>query len=197
MPKFNSIDTIPAKVFFEVLKSKNYQLLKPKPREKGLEQVFISIYDDFFIKSDNNDAKRYLTLNKEIAFLEYKTAVIKQVLHFTFYNQTTKEMRYNIIDALKKGCGIEIDKEAPFIDEVQRVLQIEIGIINNDLNFAKLEIETMAKKSQSKDYDYYDSIGALSNVLPNNSLLKEDMTLAVYVTLEKMANKIVKEQKAK
>jgi len=197
MPKFNSIDTIPAKVFFEVLKSKNYQLLKPKPREKGLEQVFISIYDDFFIKSDNNDAKRYLTLNKEIAFLEYKTAVIKQVLHFTFYNQTTKEMRYNIIDALKKGCGIEIDKEAPFIDEVQRVLQIEIGIINNDLNFAKLEIETMAKKSQSKDYDYYDSIGALSNVLQNNSLLKEDMTLAVYITLEKIANKIVKEKKVK
>jgi hypothetical protein len=197
MPKFNSTDTIPAKVFFEVLKSKNYQLLKPKPREKGLEQVFISIYDDFFIKSDNNEAKRYLTLNKEIAFLEYKTAVIKQVLHFTFYNQTTKEMRYNIIDALKKGCGIEIDKEAPFIDEVQRVLQVEIGIINNDLNFAKLEIETMAKKSQSKDYDYYDSIGALSNVLQGNSLLKEDMTLAVYITLEKMANKIVKEQKAK
>jgi hypothetical protein len=197
MPKYNSIDTIPAKVFFEVLKSKNYQLLKPKPREKGLDQVFISIYDDFFIKSDNNEAKRYLTLNKEIAFLEYKTAVIKQVLHFAFYNQTTKEMRYNIIDALKKGCGIEIDKEAPFIDEVQRVLQVEIGIINNDLNFAKLEIETMAKKSQSKDYDYYDSIGALANVLPNNSLLKEDMTLAVYITLEKIANKKVKEQNKK
>jgi len=197
MPKYNSIDTIPAKVFFEVLKSKNYQLLKPKPREKGLDQVFISIYDDFFIKSDNNEAQRYLTLNKEIAFLEYKTAVIKQVLHFTFYNQTTKEMRYSIIDALKKGCGIEIDKNAPFIDEVQRVLQVEIGIINNDLNFAKLEIETMAKKSQSKDYDYYDSIGALSNVLQNNSLLKEDMTLAVYITLEKIANKKVKEQKVK
>ena len=197
MPKFNSTDTIPAKVFFEVLKSKNYQLLKPKPREKGLEQVFISIYDDFFIKSDNSEAKRYLQLNKEIAFLEFKTAVIKQVLHFTFYNQTTKEMRYDIIDALKKGCGIEIDKDAPFIDEVQRVLHSELGAISNDLNFAKLEIEAMAKKSQSKDYDYYESIGALSNVLPNNSLLKEDMTLAVYITLEKMANKKVKEQKVK
>ncbi len=197
MPKYNSIDTIPAKVFFEVLKSKNYQLLKPKPREKGLEQVFISIYDDFFIKSDNQEAKRYLQLNKEVAFLEYKTAVIKQVLHFTFYNQTTKEMRYDIIDALKKGCGIEIDKEAHFIDEVQRVLHVELGAISNDLNFAKLELETMVKKSQNKDFDYYDSIGALSNVLQSNSLLKEDMTLAVYITLEKMANKKVKEQKAK
>jgi len=82
MPKYNSIDTIPAKVFFEVLKSKNYQLLKPKPKEKGLEECFIAIYDDFFIKSDNSEAKSYLKLNKEIAFLEYKMAVIKQVLHF-------------------------------------------------------------------------------------------------------------------
>jgi hypothetical protein len=53
----------------------------------------------------------------------------------------------------------------------------------------------MIKVSQNKDYNYYDSIGALSNVLPNNSLLKEDMTLAIYITLEKMANKIVKQQK--
>jgi hypothetical protein len=197
MPKYNSIDTIPAKVFFEVLKSKNYQLLKPKPKEKGLEECFIAIYDDFFIKSDNSEAKSYLKLNKEIAFLEYKMAVIKQVLHFAYYNQTTKEMRYDIIDALKKGCGIDIDKEAPFIDEVQRVLQIEIGYIKNDLSLLKAELKEMIKVSQNKDYNYYDSIGALSNVLPNNSLLKEDMTLAVYITLEKMANKIIKQQKNK
>ena len=197
MPKYNSIDTIPAKVFFEVLKSKNYQLLKPKPKEKGLEECFIAIYDDFFIKSDNSEAKSYLKLNKEIAFLEYKMAVIKKVLHFAFYNQTTKEMRYDIIDALKKGCGIYIDKEAPFIDEVQRVLQIEIGYIKNDLSLLKSELKEMIKVSQNKDYNYYDSIGALSNVLPNNSLLKEDMTLAIYITLEKMANKIVKQQKNK
>ena len=55
----------------------------------------------------------------------------------------------------------------------------------------------MIKSSQGKDYDYYDRIGALSQVLQNNSLLKEDMTLAVQVSLEKIANKIIKEQKAK
>ena len=55
----------------------------------------------------------------------------------------------------------------------------------------------MLKKSKGKDFDYYDNIGALSNVLQNNSLLKENMTLAIYVTLEKMANKIVEQQKQK
>jgi len=197
MPKYNSIDTIPAKVFFQVLKDKNYQSLKPKPREKGLEQVFISIYDEFFIKSDNTESKEYLRLTKEVAFLEYKIAVIKQTLHYVYYTQTTKEMRLDVIKALKQGCGIVINETLPFRDEVLRVLNIEIGIINNDLSIAKMDLEGMVKKSQGKDYDYFDSIGALSNILPNNSLLREEMTLAVYVTLEKLANKVIAQQKKK
>jgi len=55
----------------------------------------------------------------------------------------------------------------------------------------------MLNKSQKKDFDYYENIGALSNALPNNSLLKEDMTLAVYVTLEKLVHKLVEQQKQK
>jgi len=61
MPKFNNIYTIPAKTFFDILQTRNYQLLKPKPREKGLEAVFMAIYDEYFIKSDNHEAKEYLT----------------------------------------------------------------------------------------------------------------------------------------
>jgi hypothetical protein len=197
LPKFNNISNIPAKTFFEILKSKNYQLLKPKPREKDLEQVFISIYDDFFIKSDNHEAKRYLDLTKDIAFYKYKIATLKQSIHFYFYNKTTEKMRLDFIEAMRKGYGIEISKDVPFIEEVQRVLTIEIGIINNDLNFAQIEFDEMINKSKDKDFDYYDSIGALSNVLPNNSLLKEDMTLAVYVTLEKQAQRIVEQNKKK
>ena len=197
MPKYNNISNIPAKTFFDILKSKNYQLLKPKPREKDLEQVFISIYDEFFIKSDNHEAKRYLELTKDIAFYKYKIATLKQSIHFYFYNKTTEKMRLDFIDAMKQGYGIEISKDVPFIEEVERVLTIEIGIINNDLNFAQIEFDEMINKSKNKDFDYYDSIGALSNVLPNNSLLKEDMNLAVYVTLEKQAQRIVEQNKKK
>lgn len=197
MPKYNSIDTIPAKVFFEILNSKNYQLLKPKPREKNLHQIFIDIYDEFFIKSDNHELKRYLELTVNIAFYKHKIDTLKQALQFYFYNKTTKQMRLDFIDAVKTGYGIEINKDLPFIDEVERVLTIEIGILNNDLTFAQTEINEIANKSKGKEFDYYDSIGALSNVLPNNSLLKEDMTLAVYVTLENQAKRIVEQQKTK
>jgi hypothetical protein len=138
-----------------------------------------------------------LELTKDIAFYKYKIATLKQSIHFYFYNKTTEKMRLDFIDAMKQGYGIEISKDVPFIEEVERVLSIEIGIINNDLNFAQIEFDEMINKSKNKDFDYYDSIGALSNVLPNNSLLKENMTLAVYVTLEKQAQRIVEQNKKK
>lgn len=197
MPKYNSIETIPAKTFFEILESKNYQMLKPKPSEKGLEEVFISIYDEFFLKSDNPEANEYLKVTKEIASLTYKIAVLKQSLYFYYHNTTTEKMRLDFIEALKEGYDIIINTELPFIDEVHRVLTIEIGILENDLNPLKSHYDSLIKNSKSKNFDYYESIGVLSNVLQSNSLLKENMTLAVYVTLEKLANKVVEQQKKK
>jgi len=209
MPKYHSIDTIPAKVFFQILETKNYQLLKPKPSEKDLEAVFIGIYDEFFLKSDNFEAKRYLEVTKEIAFFNSKIQRIKSVLHYLHYvlnpliQQAEKDskdyielnkMFVDVLKALKDGCGIEISLDLPFIDEVLRVLNIEIGILQNDLSFLESEFKLMISKSKGKNFDYYDNIGALSNVLPNNSLLKEDMSLAVYITLEKQAKKIISKQ---
>ena len=194
MPKYNSIENIPARVFFEILKTKNYQLLKPKSREKGLEDVFMSIYDEFFIKSDNEESKEYLKLTTELAYLNFKVQSLKKALSFYFYNKTTEKMRKDFIKALKEGFSIEIDFNLPFIDEVKRVLDIEIGIINNDISMLKGEFDEMIKRSKSKDFDYYENIVGLGQVLQGNSLVNTEITLAVYIALEKQAKKIIAQQ---
>lgn len=197
MPKYNSVDNIPAKTFFEILKTKNYQLLKPKPSEKGLEAVFMAIYDDFFIGSDNYEAKEYLRLTKDISFYKYKIATLKQAVHFYYYNQTTKQMREDFIKALKDGYGIVIDLEADFAEEIKRVLTLEVGLIENDLAIAEIEFNKMIKKSQSKDFNYFEAVVGLGNILQGNALVKEEMTLAVYMACEKSAKKLVEQQKNK
>jgi len=195
MPKYNSIENIPAKTFFDILHTKNYQLLKPKPSEEGLEKIFTNIYDDFFVKSDNYESKQYLKLTTNVAFLEYKIATIKQVLHFVYYNDITEEMKLKLLDALEKGCEIYIDKNADFISEIQRVLQVEIGIIENDLTMERLELDNMAKNRNEKLFDFYDNIVSLSNV--HNRNIDEKITLAMYVSIEKSASRIIKEQNKK
>jgi len=195
MPKYSKIDNIPAKVFFEILKTKDYQLLKPKPKETDLETVFMFIYDDYFIKSNNHQANEFLRLTNSIAFLDYKINTIKSTLKFIYYNKTTKEMRLDILKALKSGCDIYIDENLPFKEEVHRVLTIEIGVLNNDLSICKLELKDLVKDAVSKDFDYYDSIIGLSNV--HQRSLNSDLTLAEYVAYEKSAEKIINQSKKK
>jgi hypothetical protein len=185
LPKYNNINNIPAKVFFEILKDKNYQLLKPKPSEKDLEQVFISIYDDFFIQSENPEAIRYLELTKNVAFLEYKIAMIKSTLAFLYYSTTTRQMRIDYLNALKEGAGIEINVDVDFSDEVKRILTENIGWIENDLNFDKLDLKQMLSKSKGKEMNYIQRLVDLAVASPQNLMIKQDMTLLEFVHTEK------------
>jgi len=195
MPKYNSIDTIPAKVFFQILETKNYQLLKPKNSEKGLEQIFIAIYDEFFIKSDNEEAKRYLELNKNIAFLRYKIAVIKQTLAFIYYSTTTREMRLETIKALNDGCGLDINFDVDFKEEVERILTQNIGWLENDLAFDEIELKELIGKRDKKVFDYEERIVAMEQNLKRN--IQDKLTLAKYIALEKLELKIVMENNKK
>lgn len=192
MAKYNSIEKIPAKLFFEVLSSKDYTLLEADNEDENLETVFIAIYDDFFVKSDNPEAKRYLNLTTNIAFLEYKLATIKQVMEFAYFAQLTKEMRDKLLKALEVGCGIYIDKDADFTEEVKRVMQVETGIIENDLTMEKLDLDFMVKNSSQKAFDFYDNIVSLSNVHERN--IDETLTLAMYIALDKSAKQKIKKQ---
>lgn len=197
MPKYNSIDNVPAKVFFEILKTKDYTLLQPRWREKNLDQVFMSIYDDYFLRSENEQAKEFLRIQNELIANEYKVNILKQALSFYFYNKTTEQMRKDFVKALKKGFRIVIDESVPFIEEVQRVLNIEIGILENEISMCKIGLQELNKSGQSKEFDFYDNITGLANVLTGNNLIKDDMTLAVYVSLEKSAKKQIESQNKK
>lgn len=193
MAKYNSIENIPAKTFFDVLHSKDYSLLISTEKNEDLEFIFSKIYDDFFIKSDNKEAKRYLELTFNVNFLSYKINTIKQVIHFLYYNPVTDEMKEKLTDALKKGCGIYYDKDANWGDEVLRILQVECGIIENDLTLSNLELQKYFGKENKSSFDFFQTIVNLSNV--HNRNIDETITLAMYIAVENSAKKIIKNQK--
>lgn len=193
MAKYNSIENIPAKLFFDVLHSKDYSLLITTEENEDLEAVFLTIYDDFFVKSDNKEAKRYLELTFNVNLLSYKIETIKQVMHFLYYNPITDEIKEKLTNALKKGCGVYYDKDADWGEEVLRILQVECGIIENDLTLANLELQKYFTKDNKGEFDFFKNIVGLSNI--HNRNIDETITLAMYIAIENSAKQIIKIQK--
>jgi hypothetical protein len=193
MAKYNSIENIPAKLFFEVLNTRDYTLLVAEQENEDLEEVFTAIYDDFFVKINNPQAKMYLEMTWRVNFLSYKIETIRQVMHFLWYENVIEEHRLKLLDALEKGCGIYVDKSAKFADEVLRVLQVECGIIENDLTMATLELKNTFGKQGTEKFDFYKTIVGLSNI--HNRNIEDNIVLAMYVAIENSAKDIIKSQK--
>ena len=199
MPKYNHINNIPAKLFFDVLSERDFSLLEPleNETEEEVEGAFVAIYDDYFTKSDNPKSKEFLRLRQEVAFITYKIESIVQVLDFLLFNTTTKEMRIMLLDSLI-SIGVNINLEAEFMQEVQNVLQVEIGCLENDLNIAKMDLENLSKGQQESVYNFYESLVSLETAMERS--LDDDMVLAKYVEYEKLAVKkaeMIKKQNAK
>lgn len=195
MAKYNSIENIPAKLFFEVLSTKNYSVLVAEEENEDLESIFSAIYDDFFVKMNNPQAKMYLEMTWRVNFLSYKIETIRQVMHFLWYENVVDEHKLKLLDALEKGCGIYIDKDANFGDEVLRVLQVECGIIENDLTMATLELENTFGKQGTEKFDFYKTIVNLSNI--HNRNIEDNIVLAMYIAIENSAKDIIKSQRKK
>ena len=186
MVKYNSINNIPAKLFFEILDSKDYTLLQSDDTNDNLEEVFVKIYDEFFLKSDKPEAKLFLELQQNIALMTYKVESVKQVLYFLTFTKTTKEMREKLLDALI-SIGININLGNNFLEEVQNILQVELGIIENDINQAKNDLESMSKQNKDSVFNFYEHLISLENAHERN--LDDEMVLIKFIEYEKLAIK--------
>lgn len=188
MPKYNSISNIPAKLFFDILENKDFNLLEPFENENDeeVDSVFVVIYDTFFLKSNNDRSKRYLELKQEIHFMNYKIQSIVSVLDFLLFNQTTKEIRETLLKALIE-IGVNINLENDFIPEVKNVLQIELGILGNDLNFLQIEMDEMNKSNNESVFDFYETLINLEAI--HERTLEDSMVLAKFIEYERLAVK--------
>lgn len=187
MPKYKSINNIPAKTFFDILESKDFTLLEPIEGEECLDEVFSKIYDDYFVKSDNPKSKRFLDLVQEIEFMSYKIKSIFQVMDFLVFNTTTQEIRRELLESLI-AIGINIDLENYFLDEVKNVLQTEVGILQNDLSFLQIELENIQKENKESVFNFYESLVSLETALDGRNL-DDNMVLIKFIEYEKLAVK--------
>ena len=80
-------------------------------------------------------------------------------------------------------------------NEVSEVLRVQVGSLEFELKELETEFDQMTNSKKGQDIDFYQSIAYLSEALPNNPLLKENMTLAVHVSLENLVKEKIKRNK--
>lgn len=194
--KYHSYEEIPAVVFFKVRDTQDYQLMRPKPKTSTawLKERFDLIYDEYFVKMNNPDAHQYIELRNKIGKFTYIKVTIKAVLAFIYtipYNvsnhpEVVKMVREQL-DELNKHLEQPIDYNADFLEELKRVLNVEIGILTDEIEIANQMIDMIRKDEKEITYDYYAELAALETA--HGRTLDEKMKLPKYVELIKIALK--------
>ena len=138
--------------------------------------MFSDIYDDYFVKCQNPKSNEYLELSQTVAFLNYKIESVRQVVDFLSKNKTTKEMRLLLLESLIY-IGVNIDLEADFSEEVQRILQVELGILENEVSFAQIDLQNMTKEKTDSVFNFYESLIGLESVHERN--LDDEMLVVI------------------
>jgi len=196
---YNSIENIPARVFFEIRDTGNYQLLRAKNgvKTETLKKVFEQIYDDYFKKSDNREAGEYLDLNIRLSMLEYKKATMMQSLSIIarfpveiWATVQGREIWKSQCEALSRFLYKPINADSEnSLEEFERVLNEEIGVVENAITEVTMMLESMSKNASTiKDFDFYDSLQTI-NEWNAPQTTPSSCVLAEYVAAEKAANK--------
>ena len=191
-------------MFFEIRASGNYTLLCPKPKTstEWLKKLFMQIYDDYFIKSDNKDAVRYLELLENKAHIDTKIAIFKSILQFHW--ETPQEIwdhpaiisvRRSNIEKLNKFMDYPIDLDGDFDGEVQNALNVSLGIFENDLAEVEMELDGLRATANKTVFEFYDSLQNINEC--NQQALPSSLLLAEYVAAEKSAIKKMERNRLK
>ena len=182
MPKYSNIENIPAKVFFKILETKDFQLLKPKPSEKDLDAVFLTIYDDYFKEMNDPMAIRFLTLSNQITALKTQREFLKYSLSFVFIHKhlMTEKMVNDLLTAL------EIDDNGDIYDKIQYGLTFKIGEIDNDLVFLETEFNELTG-GENKPFNFFKQLAGISSI--HKMQLNQDIILAEFVAYQKIIKK--------
>lgn len=173
--------------------------MRPKPgvSTEKLQEIYLAVFDEWFLKTDNPDAQRWLELRSILAIAEGKKHVIKTMLlliwqtpEILWNDPIVSDMRKTQIAAVNRFLDEPMPVEGDFLEDLDRVLNVEIGIIENEINFAESEMKEITKNDTDAIYDFYKELQSLEEI--HGRTLNEKMLLPMFV-----ANKVSAIKKAR
>lgn len=204
--KYHSYETFPARLFFEVKKNGNYQLMRAKNKvnDADLKAIFWQVYNDWFIKLENQDAEEYVRLTTTVECYELLIPYFKNVLEIlweypkeVYETKEGLEVWRSLVVAVNANLDVQIDIDGILVDEFDKALNVSIGIMENEMNEAKIALTGMQSKvAGGKEFDFYDELQSVNEWNAPQSTSSECL-LPEYVAAVKSAYKKGERQRLK
>jgi len=166
--KYHSFDTFPAKVFFDIQDSGDYQLMKPKPKTdpKWLAAIFADISNEVFIRRANKESEEYLALvSTERYYIEtipFFDRSIQYAWNFptnVWHIPEVRALWTAFVESLNVHLDPPIDVNGQIAEEISQALNVSIGIMKNDLAEAQMALEDIRRRYKDVEKtDFYDQI---------------------------------------
>lgn len=184
---YNSIDTIPAKLFFKIVKSGDTKLLAVNENEidvDELEKIWNRILEEDSKITENKEESKVLNISKKIESTASKLEKVKLAI---FYLSVMADDE--IIEMLKKDgytFSGDLKKDLEKIERFSEALKIKIDKYSNDLN-------DIIKKDSDEDSEVpFDEVVLSYGVITGIVFKTNEITLSEYRALIKIGNKKMK-----
>ena len=167
---YRSLKSINVGLWFEILETQNISLLDKNYFEgkvynkfqlNEINEVFTSLYDDFFIRLNNRKAKYNLISSQDKMMLSVKLMVLNECLNTLFFISKNYSRIHN---AYKKELEIyktieNISKNTKFVESntlLDNINKIKELIKSNQLAYERKYTEQVAEKSYSFERQLID-----------------------------------------
>ena len=176
---WNSCDTLPVKIFYEILKTKNLNLLiknhesheKSEQLNQKLNDLWSDILDEYWQLTNLTRYKANLRKTKSL--------ITKQNQYTTFIG---------ILTLAEYGAPVQKYLEYWKIKTIQEVQQ-KVRVLKTNIGLAIAKIE---EPNDTKDaYNFYSDLVVIEQIL-KRSLNAESITVSYWAELNKLAKKINK-----
>lgn len=174
---------IPARLFFNIINDGDYSVLGNAPDEE-LEAAFDKIFDEYVDIDENEKVTDWYKKRAKVAMIEAKITIITVFLHHIVYSPLTKEERIEFINEINSVDGVRVNfsLDKPILDEVQRVQNVVLGSLKNQLN---AELGTDKKQQEAVKNEYEKRVVNIENVLERS--IDYNCSLRLFIQYEKSA----------